>query len=155
MTASDHPFEDAFHGVRGRRERLRECMDDLEATIAAPTPGREKEWKRALAESLGQLRSAFDRHVTETESAGGFLDQVATDAPRLQHAVKRLRDDHVEVTAEIGRVIERVSSSADDEDATTELRTASLELLGRLARHRHSGSDLIYEAYQVDIGDAD
>jgi hypothetical protein len=39
--------------------------------------------------------------------------------------------------------------TAGDVDAIRALATA---LLGRLARHRQHGADLIYQAYQVDLG---
>ncbi|HET6948810.1 MAG TPA: hemerythrin domain-containing protein [Acidimicrobiales bacterium] len=131
-------------------------MEDLEATIAAPVPGREKKWVREVTSSLDTLSSAFERHVTETESRDGFLQQLVTDAPRLDPAVARLRRDHLEIRLLIEDVQTRARGAAPGEDPSPEkLRTAALELLGRLARHRQRGADLIYEAYLVDIGTGD
>ena len=39
-----------------------------------------------------------------------------------------------------------------DDDAVEAHREACIRLLGRLVRHRQRRSDLIYEAYAVDIG---
>ena len=47
------------------------------------------------------------------------------------------------------------SSPTSPPPSPADLRTAALRVLERLARHRHLGADLVYEAYQVDIGPAD
>ena len=47
----------------------------------------------------------------------------------------------------IGRA--RTSESKEDVDGVRRLGTA---LLGLLVRHRQRGSDLVYEAYELDIG---
>jgi hypothetical protein len=154
MTAGQpEGIDDAVEVVRKRRRLLRHCMDDLEATIAAPAPGREQTWAREVTASLDTLSSAFEHHVTETESRDGFLRQLTTDAPRLDPAVGRLRRDH----RQIRLLIENLQTSArgaavGEVPSPEQLRTAALELLGRLARHRQRGADLIYEAYMVDIG---
>jgi len=146
-------LDDAIEDVRKRRRLLRHRMEDLEATIAAPAPGREKAWAREVISSLGALRSAFEHHVTETESPGGFLQQLTTEAPRLAPAVGRLRKDHSEINLRIQNLLNSAGTIATGEHCSPEeLRTAALELLRRLARHRQRGADLIYEAYLVDIG---
>lgn len=146
-------IDDAVEVVRERRRLLRHCMDDLEATIAAPAPGREKKWAGEVASSLDALASAFEHHVAETESRDGFLHQLTMDAPRLDPAVGRLRRDHVEIRLLIENLQTSARGATRGEDPSPEdLRTAALELLGRLAQHRQRGADLIYEAYMVDIG---
>lgn len=151
-------IDDAVEVVRERRRLLRHCMDDLEATIAAPAPGREKKWAGEVASSLDTLASAFEHHVAETESRDGFLHQLTMDAPRLDPAVGRLRRDHLEIRLLIENLQTSARGAARGEDPSPEdpspedLRTAALELLGRLAQHRQRGADLIYEAYMVDIG---
>ena len=37
----------------------------------------------------------------------------------------------------------------------SEVRTQALELLRAVSRHRHEGTDLLYDAYMVDITAAD
>lgn len=146
-------IDDAVEVVRERRRLLRHCMDDLEATIAAPAPGRVKKWAREVTSSLDILASAFEHHVAETESRDGFLHQLTMDAPRLDPAVGRLRRDHLEIRLLIENLQTSARGATRGEVPSPEvLRTAALELLGRLAQHRQRGADLIYEAYMVDIG---
>ena len=40
-------------------------------------------------------------------------------------------------------------------DETAAIREQALELLAAIVRHRHLGADLLYEAYDVDIGGPD
>ena len=156
--AAEQPdgIDSVVEDARRRRKLLRHCMEELETAIAAPAPGRETAWAQEVASSLGTLTSAFERHVAETESPDGFLQQLTTEAPRLDPAVSRLRRDH----ARIKLLIQTLRTGAREAAAgghpsPTDLRTAALELLGQLARHRQRGADLIYEAYLVDIGTGD
>jgi hypothetical protein len=155
--AAEEPrhIDETLQGVRSRRERLRRHMEELEDVIAAPAPGREKEWTAAVAASAAALVSAFDHHVTATEGPRGFLQQVTADAPRLSHAVQRLRDEHGEIAGQVAALERSAREAATDGSSPADLRSAALDVLGRLARHRHLGADLVYEAYQVDIGPAD
>jgi hypothetical protein len=43
----------------------------------------------------------------------------------------------------------------DGKASVTQVRRRVIALLGRLAIHRQRGSDLVYEAYNVDITAAD
>ena len=101
---------------------------------------------------MAELSADFDRHVAETEESNGHARGtcVAT-APRLSNLVRQFINDHATITGSIGDLLARASPpmAADEVDAVRELGTA---LLGRLARHRQHGADLIYEAYQVDLG---
>jgi hypothetical protein len=147
---------DAVHGMRSRRELLRQAMEELEAVIAAPLPGREQEWARSVVASLDDLAAVFERHVAEAEAPGAFLDQVVTSAPRLHRGAQHIRDDHRRLGAEVEELRDGARAVlADGGAAAAEIRTAALRLLGGLAEHRQRGADLLYEAYQVDIGPGD
>jgi hypothetical protein len=147
---------DAVGGVRARRERLRQAMEELEAVIAAPLPGREQEWTQAVLVSLDDLAGVFERHVAAAEEAGAFLDQVVASAPRLHRGTQHIRDDHRRLGAEVEELRDRARAMLTDGGAAAaEIRTAALRLLGGLAEHRQRGADLLYEAYQVDIGPGD
>jgi hypothetical protein len=139
----------AVDEVRARRVRLRSAMEALETALAAPVPGRVTDWWAVVVDCLAQLRVALQRHIVEAEADSGLLAQVLTDAPRLANAVNRLRQDHVEMVRAVDALVSRPAPTSDDSAA---IRDAGLALLGRLARHRHRGADLLYEAYSVDVG---
>jgi hypothetical protein len=137
--------------LRRLRAELRGAMSALEQALAAPTPGRPAAWVQRVDAALTELSADFAEHVAETEGAGGTHEAALATAPRLTNSVRRLVSDHAVITGLIDDLLARVRSpvAADEVDAVRDLGTA---LLSRLVRHRQDGADLIYQAYQVDLG---
>ena len=138
-------------GLRLVRAELAESMAALELALAAPAPGRQTAWAEQVNVALAELSADFGRHVAVTEGSDGLHEALVEAAPRLSSPVRRLTGEHAVITESIGDLLARASppAAADEVDAIRELGTA---LLVRLARHRQHGADLIYEAYQVDLG---
>ena len=136
--------------VRAHRIRLREALQELEAALAAPMTGCLDGWVRQLSAAVQHIREAFAAHVSITEGHGGLFDQIRTDAPRLVTALARLRREHRDISAELAAAGERleVTGEAGMERVREQLTAA----LTALSRHRQRGADLLYEAYQVDLG---
>ena len=86
--------------------------------------------------------------VTDTEAPDGLLAEIVEQAPRLWRETEGLRSEHVILVGECARLLDRVESS----DSPLSLRRQVNLLLGRFERHRYRGADLVYEAYDVDIG---
>jgi hypothetical protein len=146
--------EDSIEAVRERRAGFRTAMANLERAVAAPTPGRVDAWVVGVRDALDALRDVVDRHISETEAPGGFLDEIVDAEPRLANPAERLREEHGEMVDAISAASARLRSRpsfATDEWAES-MRDRMLALLGLLARHRQRGADLVYEAYDVDIG---
>jgi hypothetical protein len=135
-----------------QREGLRRSMVELEDAIAAPAHGREIPWVERVDSALRRTARAWSHHSDVTEAEGGLFEEIIQTAPRLANAVKRLRTEHVEIAAVLAHEIETTASKSTDDDWVGERRKAITELLGRLARHRQRGSDLTYEAFDVEIG---
>lgn len=140
---------DDLEPVRLRRAGLKAAMSGLELALAAPARGREDEWRRGVREALDSLHEVWNRHVLETESPGAFLDELVAEAPRLANPVQRLREEHGEILSELLGADEAMRAEAVDADGLRERLTA---VLCMLARHRQRGADLVYEAFDVDIG---
>ena len=100
------------------------------------------------------LLDAFDGHVTEVEGDDGLLLQLRTDQPRLANGVKRMYVEHVEIRGALDDVLALVRScgGACDETTVESIRLATVDLLRLISRHRQAGADLVYKAYNVDIG---
>lgn len=128
-------------------------MGALEAALAQPLPGRAADWWLEVGAAIGGLRAEWARHVAATEAPGGLFDDVLDQAPWLAHAVGKLRGEHVD----IADAIDSLAASDPDDGAGdgAAIRAAGLDLLGRLAHHRHLGADLLHEAYTVDVATGD
>ena len=146
----DHSGE-IVRGARHRRQRLRASMDALEAAIAAAAPGREGDWRQRVGMVLADMAPVLDEHIAETEAPDGLLERVLADAPRLAHAVEVLRDDH----ARLREMLAAARAPLGGDAGAEEVRSAAVDLLGLLVRHRHRGADVLYEAYSVDVGTGD
>jgi hypothetical protein len=140
---------DALEGVRLRRAGLRSAMTGVEQSLAAAVPGREADWVVGVRDALGVLQEVWTRHVVETETPGAFLDELVEHDPRLANGARRLREEHGSVLSELLSIEDLFAAVPVDPEA---VRARLLSLLCDLAKHRQRGADLVYEAYDVDIG---
>jgi hypothetical protein len=130
---------EAIERIRRRRAELRNAEDHL--------------WWAKVSHATAELAARFHEHVDDTEREGGLYEEIAAAAPRLSAHLDRLRREH-EVIAQAIRILRDGAAPVDPVQVTAR-REQILEVLSLLARHRFNGSDLLYEAYQVDIGAAD
>jgi hypothetical protein len=139
--------------VRRRRVGLRHTMTAVEEAASSALAGRATEWRPKLLTQVDDLRVAWESHVSGTEGPGGLWEQIRTDAPRLDGHLRRLRREHVELTTEMGVLHQDLMAAGDDDTLhLSDVRERVVALLVKLARHRQRGADLIYEAYQHDVG---
>lgn len=136
--------------LRMRRAELRESMSALEYALAAPSMSRTR-WAERVHVALVELSADFRTHVDLTEGPDGLYRELHTKAPRLSGPVARLAVEHVAITVQVEDLLARLDTSPVDHDMSR-VRAQGTMLLGALVQHRQRGSDLVYEAYQVDIG---
>jgi hypothetical protein len=144
--------DDALSAAKSRRKAMYDAMIDVENAVQAPTG--TGIWATTLLTELAHLSEALDHHVDTVEAGDGIIAKAVKDAPRLDGHGTRLRDDHVllrQLVATATDLAEQAATPIPD-DAADEIRDAILELLNGLTRHRHQGSNFVWEAYAVDIG---
>jgi septal ring factor EnvC (AmiA/AmiB activator) len=138
--------ERALEAARQRRVELKEAVSIVEIAASSPIGG--PNWRSNLQTELERLRIALRQHVEEVEGAEGLLAQLTDDAPRLVNKIGQVRDEHVELTLQVADAIARAKQPSGAE----ELRSEVLAVLVSIVCHRQRGADLVYEAYEVDIG---
>ena len=149
----DHKESDALEAARIRRADLHRALLDLEGALAGAAPGRAQAWADSVRATLVHVRDSFAAHIDVTEGAGGLYQEVLAQAPRLSSAVNRLQHEHAEIAGALDEVDQRLDAPISDADARVEsIRDAAITLMGLLVRHRQRGADLVYEAYDVEIG---
>ena len=134
-----------------RRAELRESMSALEFALAAPARGDTVRWAAHVQAALAELSSDLREHVTMTEGPDGLYQEIIETAPRLSEAMDRLTEEHRAISAAIEHQLAAVSS-ADALGEIDRVRAEGTDLLMTLVRHRQRGADLVYEAYEFDIG---
>jgi hypothetical protein len=136
--------------VRARRAELGESIRAVDEALEAPV-ARGGAWRERVRAALAELDHDLRDHIELTESPGGLYERLRTDAPRLSTPVDRLFAEHEKFRQEVGgylAVLEHGGTMADLPAFREELTT----LVRRLRRHRQTGADLVYEAYDVDLG---
>lgn len=141
--------------ARKRRADLHSALIEVEEAISAPFPGRTREWAAGVAARIIHLRTSFDDHIRGTEEQGGLYDDILHLAPHLSGKIKRLRDEHPMIQLSIAKELHRTSEELPDEEELIDaLRDDIQRLLGKIIHHRQHGADLMWEAYNLDIGGA-
>jgi hypothetical protein len=153
LTGSSTP-DDSLDAVRARRAGMRVAMGALERAVAQPAAGRIDEWVVGVRDALASLRDVVEHHIFATEAAGGFLDELVADAPRLANQSNRLREEHGEMVDAISAAAARLRArpSVESDEWVEAMRDRLHVLLALLHRHRQAGADLLYEAFDVDLG---
>ena len=154
----DEPREltPALEAARRRRQTLHDALVHLEQAISSPAAGRIPNWSGTVTKEMVSLRDAFDQHVIVTEKPGGLYEEIMERAPRLAGKLRRLQDEHPSVTQRIGVALARLEGGEVGEEGAPwpldRARDDLQRLLGSIVRHRQAGADLVWEAYNVDIG---
>lgn len=139
--------------ARKRRMMLHGALVEAETKLSSPAPGRIDVWCREMCDSLHRLRDAFDEHVFGTEQTQGLYDEILERAPRLSNKVQRLRDEHAVIRASLDGLIDTLGAGEPEtEEEVVEARDAVQQVLGMVIRHRQLGADLVWDAYNLDIG---
>ena len=145
---SDQAF---LEELRRRRAELLESMSALEDALAAPVTAEQPRWAQRVHVALVELAGDFREHIDITEAPDGLHRDIIKHSPRLSEAVAGLTREHVLISDQIDNLLTRATSPTVIEDVDR-FRDLSTALLGRLVRHRQRGSDLVYEAFQFDLG---
>ena len=89
--------------------------------------------------------------IENTEGPGGLYRDLLETSPRLSDAVLSLTDEHALICRQVDDLLARVTAP-DATRGVDRIRDLGTTLLGRLVRHRQRGSDVVFEAYEFDIG---
>ena len=151
---SDETFTPALSEAKARRATLHDAIVHLEMAISSPAAGRIPEWTGLVVKEMAGVQDAFDQHILVTEKPGGLYEEIITRAPRLDGTVRRLKDEHPEIAEKLTETLRRLDEVpiGGDEWPLEKARDDLQRFIGTIIRHRQRGADLVWEAYNVDIG---
>jgi len=143
----------AFAEARRRRADLHHALVDVERAISGPALGREAAWAAEVSVRLKELLHTIDEHVEAAERPLGLYDEITARAPRLSGQIERLKAEHPLLRETTRALIAKLEATPIGEAwSLGEARDEVQRLLGRIVRHRQLGADLVWEAYNLDIG---
>jgi hypothetical protein len=153
MTEPDDDLSPTLAETARRRADLRDALVDVEQAISRPAVGREPEWTKGVVLRLEGLAHAIEEHVEITERPEGLYDEISTKAPHLATKIDRLREEHPVLRDRTQVLLTKLQTTAIGPAwPLDEARDDLQRLLGQIVRHRQLGSDLVWEAYNLDIG---
>jgi len=129
------------------RERFFEVQLAVRRAVGAPIKSGGR-WRVRLKQELARLSMATDDHIVETEAPDGVLSEIIGQAPRLWREVEKLKAEHTEMLEGCSDILESLNGS----DSARLIRREAQALLAKYEAHRHRGADLVFEAFEVDIG---
>ena len=144
----------ALQQARQRRKTLHDTLVHLEEALSSPAAGRIQDWTATVVKEMHEVREAFEQHIVVTEQEDGLYDEILDRAPRLAGNVRRLREEHPEIQDGIATTCMRLDNVEIGTDAwpLDQARDDLQRFIGRVIKHRQRGADLVWEAYNVDIG---
>jgi hypothetical protein len=148
--SSAAPGQAPWGALRRQRAELRDSMSALELALAGAVSLGRARWGERVHVALVELSADFRGHVEFTEAGDGLYVEVLATAPRLAGAVTHLTQEHGEITGLLEDLLTRTRTR--DSLDVDHVRASGTRLLGMLVTHRQRGSDLVYEAFEYDIG---
>jgi hypothetical protein len=143
----------AFEEAARRRADLHHALVEVERSISSPAAGRLEAWTGDVVKRLSILLDSIGEHIEVTERPEGLYEEILHRAPRLSSQVDRLRAEHPALRTGTAELIERLQSTAIGPGwPLDEARDDAQGLLGKIVKHRQQGADLVWEAYNLDIG---
>jgi hypothetical protein len=137
--------------LRQRRAELRESMTAVEHALASPSGAGAVHWTERVLAALVELSGDFREHIAITEGPEGLYRQLELHAPRLVGPVGQLTREHDEIIGRLGDLLTGIDA-AEEVPEVDRVRRSGTELLVALMHHRQRGADLVFEAYDIDIG---
>lgn len=100
---------------------------------------------------LSELVELHFRH----EERGGYMAEALARAPQLRPRAEVLQEQHVQLQEEIDKLQLLVHSGVESASWWDRIRNDFLHFASRLTNHEHSETQLVQEAYNLDIGGGD
>jgi hypothetical protein len=153
MAEDDAELTPTLEETARRRADLHAALVEVEKAISSAAVGREADWAKEVVLQLEDLGRTIQEHIEVTERPEGLYDEITHKAPHLSGKIGRLREEHPSMRDGTDTLADRLESTSIGEAwPVAEARDDLQRLLGRLVRHRQLGADLVWEAYNLDIG---
>lgn len=142
--------------VTQSQQSVLSCVHAVGAALAQPAPGRERAWAGGVLESVIALRQRMEQHLVDVDHADGLYPQIEETFPEATHRVQYLRETNRSLMDRIGLLEKEVGRIAHGEGtAFMAVRSNALQLMGEIRHQQSREIDLVFQAFQTDIGAGD
>jgi hypothetical protein len=138
------------------RERSLDALQALEIFAGRAAPGREVDWLADMDGAIGALERALTIQAANSNPDEGLLSAIERDEPRLRSRVAELRQRYGAVNDDVAALSRQVHARGEtDTIDVTDIRQSLERIAAELRYQRARETDLVYEAYAVDLGEGD
>jgi hypothetical protein len=134
------------------RARSLDALQHVERRAGAAGPGREDAWLDELRTSAYELEAALAR---ERSDDAELFDDIERAQPRLHNRIVALRRQYHDLADGVRAIREVLDDSEPAVIDVADLRRSLDQLATELRYLRARETDLVYEAYTVDLGAGD
>lgn len=140
---------------RAARRQMLEAMHTLEDALARPAPGREVEWLSSVHGALALMREGLDHCDLVSFADNSLLSEIRAMQPRLEGHIHVIRDEYRSIIRLARMIQDEITDNADERPSISFMRRQLRQLLANLKLHQEHETDLVYEAFQTDLGSGD
>lgn len=142
--------------VRQQRTNTLSITRKLESALASAAYGRESAWHTRALEALGDLQTALQMQREVSESSDGLFAQIAAEAPRLTGRIQQLEREYSELERSLKSLrADLLDTDAQQTNHVLDVRDRVASLLDAFRRQQDKETELVFEAYGIDIGVGD
>lgn len=142
--------------ARDERVRMVVAARELENALSAASWHRERDWYRRVQDSLIVLQTALRDTRDAANEEGSLLSDVVTEAPRLESRVRRIRDEYEDLERHVESLrFQLAEIGTEEEQNVDDIRQRLSRLITALQHVQSKETELLYEAFQVDVGVGD
>lgn len=147
---------DSGHVANSRTDRARslDSLHDVERMASAPGPPRPEEWRDDLLLALEGLAASLVEQYERSSGPESLLADIVESAPHLASAVTELRAQQAGVGRRLDELRYQLADLTRPIDVP-EIRDEISSIAGQVHDLRAWETDLVYEAYSVDLGVGD
>lgn len=141
---------------RTQHVRLVFAMHRLEACLGNAAPGRESDWQGEVQNALDLLIAAMKESRECVLRDDGLIEEIKLEKPFLVKRIKNLRAEFDGLFNQALALQDQIKDASETQQiGFADLRQRMSWLLSALRHHQAKEADLVYEAFNVDIGVGD
>jgi len=138
------------------RDRSLDAIHLLESHAGSAAPGRKEEWLARIRAALETLRGALSEQAANSLGPDSLLSTIRTEQPHLCPKIDQLRRRYQTVSEQIDELNAELRSLAKPDEIDVADIRQTLDLITTEFRYQRAReSDLVYEAYSLDLGEGD
>jgi len=134
---------------------MQEAVHVLEKALVSPAPGRESDWKRRAGAALAVVEDLVRQHVESAEGPGGLFQEIELTLGRPRDLTLAKNEHERLLKASRALLMELDEKRDDPAFPAEEVRERTLRLTLVLRRHAAREADLVYSAFDLDLGAGD